>query len=412
MRHWGGRIVLETLIALYYGASAQIVSAGFLSMWGSAIGQSLPRWLNDTMERPFAYRVLSRWWLQWVLTHAPHQRLHAWLTKPLCPGDPAGPDCEGRVVDAMLARYRVPADLMVETFLVDLTQVFALFATAYVLRALLTHFRLLRALQLLLPGVFLLALPATFAGGGYIYDVPELLLAAVFTFALAKQRWLLLYPALTLAILNKEADVLLCGFCLLFALDRDYRRLAIHAGWCVAFGVLPFVMVRIGLQHRPGLGAVDHLRSNLHYLATLEPWLGRAHSYHPTLAFPNALNIVTSGLAVVLLTYRWTERPRDLRVLMLAVLALLLPLFLTYGAKNEIRVFGMIYPSMFVLASYSIEELLGVSVDRTAAQLGSEQALRGVAEPQQADFGGPPVVLAIGVGPGVADRTSSPRRQQ
>jgi hypothetical protein len=68
---------------LYYLAVAQLVTSSFLSMWGRAIAMRLPLWLDDSIDRPFAYRVLSRWVLQWMHDAVPRMRIAAWLNKSM-----------------------------------------------------------------------------------------------------------------------------------------------------------------------------------------------------------------------------------------------------------------------------------------------------------------------------------------
>jgi hypothetical protein len=43
----------------------------------------LPLWLDDSIDRPFAYRVLSRWVLQWMHDAVPRMRIAAWLNKSM-----------------------------------------------------------------------------------------------------------------------------------------------------------------------------------------------------------------------------------------------------------------------------------------------------------------------------------------
>jgi hypothetical protein len=224
--------------ALLYLCVAAVVSAAFLTAWGKSIGETLPSTLAFSTQRPFAYRVLTPWILEHLFTWAPRHSLEAFLRKPL---DAAGTE---RVVDAALQRYHFPPELDVELFVLDLFFVAVLVATAYVMRASLRWLGLPRLLTLLGPAVFLLLLPLHFAGGGYVYDFPELLLASIATLSFVQRRWFVYYPTLVFAVLNKESSLLLAGFCLAFGLAREWKPLLRHRACtpcsrCRHFG--PFV---------------------------------------------------------------------------------------------------------------------------------------------------------------------------
>jgi hypothetical protein len=364
LKTWVAR---EASILLFYLAVAQVVSASFLSQWGADIAARLPLWLDGTMPRPFAFRVATPWLLERVLDVLPRDRLEAWMTKPICA---PGVDCGEVVADQALARYASPPELMVEMLAIDVGLIVSILLTAYCWRGLLGHFRLPSAVRLVGPGLFLLAVPMHFAAGGYIYDFPELLLASLATWMFVARRWTLFYPVLAAAVLNKEAAVLMCAFCMVFVVRRDVRGVLVHGSLAAVFGLLPFIATRILLADRPGADMVDHLAHNFEYLLSSAPWLGRGRVYHPIVPAPAALNIVLIALTVFFVGHQFPRRPLELRILLLTGLACLLPLYLLFGNENEVRVFALCFPSAMALAAHTLADLLA---DARLREISSEE---------------------------------------
>ena len=359
-----GTIALRELsLGLFYLAVAEIVASSFMTMWGKHIAEILPKTLSFEMPRPFALRVASPWVLGKIIAASPYDKISAFLTKRFDEGE------ESRaVMDQALGRYMYSGDVAVEMLIVDLFFIVVLVATCYAWRGMLGSFALPKSVCLIGPGLFMLALPVHFAGGGYVYDFPEILLASLVSWAFIERRWIAFYPLLTLAVLNKESSVVLVVFLVVFLLDRDWRRTFLHGTLCVLFGLLPSFLVRLAFVDSPGDDVFTFFSENMAYFASLDPWLGRSKPFHPLAVFPASLNILSILMVFGFVFYRFATRPRQVKIMLGALIGVLFPVFLVMGWQNEVRVFGMCFPLMMVLAAHTLADLIGEGPTHTPYQ--------------------------------------------
>jgi hypothetical protein len=338
----GARVVRYALLGLLYYLAASAVLDSFADHWGYGDRWRKSRFhraIHYRTERPFVYRVLTPALVNGVAEILP-EKAAASLAERATP---------------LREKYQLRQEN-------DLEYVLAHYLTlcAYLGTILCWRWTLLRlwpdegsVFRDVLPAAGLLLLPLTFMHGGFIYDPFELLFASLALAFFVARRWIGFYVAFLLAVLNKESNILI-GLWLLppFLRTRDWRGLFRH-GAIASVVVLPaFLLVRWLLREYPGEPASFFLWEHLAYLASSESWLRVTFEPFATgIAVPRGLHVVNLLLLAGILWVARQRAPREiLHVFLLTTLAIL-PLFLAFGWKDEIRVFGPAYPAFFVLAA-------------------------------------------------------------
>ena len=105
-----------------------------------------------------------------------------------------------------------------------------------------------------------------------------------------------------------------------------------------------------------------HLPENLRYLSSAAAYQTFYDLYAPTIPFPAGMNVIVLVLIALLAFAHWREKPALPRVIFLAMIVLLVPLFLVAGWQNETRNFSLAVPAFVVLAGHTAQ---GVYVART-----------------------------------------------
>jgi hypothetical protein len=203
------------------------------------------------------------------------------------------------------------------------------------------------------------ALPPFFVYYNYLYDIPTLFFFALLLALMARRQWIPFLVVFPFACWNKETTILLT---MVFALVFWERREAIgrkNYGLLLLAQILMYAVVRILLAVRfwnnpGGLGEyhfIDH---------TLTRILFQLYSF--TTVF-----IVLAVL--LLLAYRWAEKPRFLKIsLSMAVPLLFLATF--FGFLDEYRAFYELYPVVVCLAAHTIGSILDVPLAPQFAEPG------------------------------------------
>lgn len=355
MKNTGANKVLrEVLLLVLYFVSAQYLCAGFLTRWGEKLSRDLPATLANTIQRPFAYRVLTPAVLNIAIATLPREPVEKWLAKPL---DEAS---SRRLMDDAVSRYRIDESLAFEFLVLELFLLAVAVAIAYATRSLLKEVGLSECVSCLMPSMLLIVLPLHFAGGGYVYDLPEILLATIAARQFVAGRWWVYYAVLVLAVLNKESSLVFVGFCLAFVLRGDMRLAFRHVALHALVMAPPFLFTRWWFADMAGSHAMFYLWDNMRFLASVDPYVGRERLISAFVPTPIALNAVLVGVVAGLLLHEWRAKPAILRAMFVGSVALVVPLYLVFGWRNEIRVFGMAFPVACCLASYTLQKLLGL----------------------------------------------------
>jgi len=192
----------------------------------------------------------------------------------------------------------------------------------------------------------LLGLPPMFQYTSFIYDFPVLLLYTLGLIFLYKQEWKIFLIIFVIGCINKETTILLALIFFLYykgKLGKDiFNKL-------LATQLVIFVLIKIVLlilfKNNPGtfveFQLVDH---NLRLLT----------------GYNLALAASLLGL-IVLVFYKWDEKPDFLKISLSALIPLV---FLTFflGYLDELRDYYEIYSALIILISHSIAKVLDLEI--------------------------------------------------
>jgi hypothetical protein len=337
---------------LLYVAVSAIVLNLFMLEWGFRSDNarfSFDRIVTQTAHRPFAYRVLMPLTIRGVaaVLDAPTQPVRRALAPKIA---------------HMRARYQ-----LIDAY--EFEQLVAYFLLLAILVGVLFVWRSIGATALpgppllhdIAPLIGLLLLPLTFIQGGYLYDFPELLLSSAAILCLLRRWWLLYYVAFVLAALNKESNVLLIGAFAAAAWPLLSRtRLAVHLAIQAAIAVAIVMGGRIIFAGNPGLEGELHLFDNLRFFLSPIAYANLFDIYAPLVLTPRGFNLVSLFVFGMLFAYRWRSKPPETRRILLALVALIAPLYLALGYRDEIRVFYMAAGPLYVAGLHTVLTVYGV----------------------------------------------------
>jgi len=192
----------------------------------------------------------------------------------------------------------------------------------------------------------LLGLPPMFQYTSFIYDFPLLLLYTLGLIFLYKQEWKIFLIIFVIGCINKETTILLTLIFFLYYKGKLGKNIfnKLLAAQLVIF-VLTKILLFILFKNNPGtfveFQLVDH---NLRLLT----------GYNLTLA------VSLLGL-IVLVFYKWNEKPDFLKISLSALIPLVfLTLFLGY--LDELRDYYEIYSVVIILILHSIAKILDVEI--------------------------------------------------
>jgi hypothetical protein len=207
------------------------------------------------------------------------------------------------------------------------------------------------------PVVGILALPATFTGGGFLYDFPDLLLVSLVAWAFVRRRWVLWYVLLPLVVLDKEASVLCLAWFFAARGTMPTKRLAAHAAASLALGGSVVLGLAWAFRGAPGAPLQTNLGVNLAYWASFRWIVATDDLLGLGFPLPIATNAVCLAFVVGLWAYGRRRVPALAPRMFVASLVAVTPVFLAFGFENEIRVFAIAFPTLFVLGVGAAEGL-------------------------------------------------------
>ncbi len=197
----------------------------------------------------------------------------------------------------------------------------------------------------------LLGLPPMFTPLSYVYDLPQLFLWSLGLLMLARGKtgkFLLVY---SIGLFNKETTVLLSIMYGLLYMPWPKVKLMGRARF-LWYGVAQIVIfigyrtvVGAWFSGNPGQWVESHLLDhNVDLLKTYTPGFA-----------------VTALLLVLLIGYRWREKPVFLKYALVASVPLFV-MTLFSGMLDEVRVFLEVYPTLWLMAIPAIGSILGYRV--------------------------------------------------
>lgn len=351
-----------TFVMFMYWIVAALCMHSFMERWGfreGSQGFNLGNMLTYSAPRPFAYRVFMP-----MLVNATADAIPAAIKTRIQPSL----EQYSRVYQQYF-KYNVrpfsfdswTPDYALKYHITYFYDFCFLFGTMLILRALLQQcFPGMEAVSDVAPAAFVLLLPPVYLQGGYLYDFPELFFMAGCYYAAFSGRlwWLLLL--LPLSVLNKESNILL-PVLLLPLLFMRQPQLSLKL-WipqllplilAAVLAGIAFAATRIVFANAGGSQVSHWFVSNLHFWATLRPYLDFTSIYAAAIPFPKPQNIVFLVPLLLLAGYRWAQKPQWLKWLLIVAVAVNAPLLLLFGKHDEIRNLSLIFVPLFLVCCHS-----------------------------------------------------------
>ena len=193
---------------------------------------------------------------------------------------------------------------------------------------------------------------------GAMYDSPETLL--LFASAICVTRgavWAHL-PVFTIAMVNKESDLLLIPMVFIALAGAIPRRRWIAAGIAhtvVGLGILFWLYSTYA--HSPGGPVRYHLTDNIMFWANPRSYFHAQAIFAPLIRTPIGANPLLVIPLLVLLIAGWTPSPSAIRRMLATALVLLIPLFLLYADRDEIRDFSLATAVIYATCCFGARRL-------------------------------------------------------
>jgi hypothetical protein len=192
----------------------------------------------------------------------------------------------------------------------------------------------------------LIGLPPMFQYTSFVYDFPLLFLYTLGLIFLYKQDWKSFLVLYLIACINKETTILLTLIFYIYykgMLKAEFFR-NLLAVQIVIFVIVKMALYLIYLDNPGGLVEFHLIDHNLRLLTGYE------------------LPLIVSIIGIVLLIfYKWEEKPDFLRKSMVAFIPLVLLTFFL-GYIDELRDYYEVYPTVVILISYSIARILDLEI--------------------------------------------------
>ena len=199
-------------------------------------------------------------------------------------------------------------------------------------------------------------LPAFFVYYNYIYDIPTLFFTTLLLALMARRKWIPFLVVFALACWNKETTILVT---MIFALAYWGRWTEISRkkyGLLLLGQTLLYAAVRIPLtliyQGNPGSALEYHFVD--HNLPRI---------FLQLYSFADLFVILG---VLLLLAYRWKEKPRFLKIALTMAVPMLL-IATVFGFLDEYRAFYELFPVVACLAAHTIGRILDVPLVSASA---------------------------------------------
>jgi len=217
----------------------------------------------------------------------------------------------------------------------------------------------------LAPAIALLFLPLTFIYGGYLYDFPELVFLLACFVLIEEGRWWALYPVFALALLNKEADILILVYAAVLGARQSPRaQLIKRLAGLAAVAAACLVYIRVQCLGVPGPPAELRLADNLRYWLRPATYLGSFSPIAPLIRLPLGANVLNLCALALGLKLAWRELPRRLQHLTIVLLPLEACLLLAFGYREELRALAPTFPVLFLVGLFAARRVYRVAIAR------------------------------------------------
>ena len=205
------------------------------------------------------------------------------------------------------------------------------------------------------PAVALPFLAFTFLNCGFMYDFPEILLALACLVLLMNRWWIPYYIAFVLACMNKETGVFTVIYFVAFHISQMPRKqLAAHCALHVLLGGATVLGIRAAFADNPGVSAEFHLWENIDFFTSPSTYFSFTDNYALLIPVPRSYNVLNLALIVPLVFLGWKDKPRWVKLMFAGIMAVLTPLYIVWGVIDEIRVFYLAVPAVYLLCIHTV----------------------------------------------------------
>ncbi len=344
------------LLFFAYFLTAAIVLHLFMGEFG--FGDAKHSWLNferymdHETKRPYAYRVLAPAAINVLSAMVPEGIRHRIETVEAVAPDSA--------LSQKLREVRTVYNWRTERTVERIVGHAFLFANLFGVLLLLRHItrRVYGYSQLFVDFAPVVALPflaLTFLNCGFVYDFPEIFWALACLALLLAKRWIPYYLCFILACLNKETSVFtVVYFLALYFGSMPRKQLGLHVALHVLLGGITVLSVRAALADNPGAHVEFHLWDNLTFFVQPSTYYAFTDNFARLIPVPRSYNVLNLALFIPLVFLGWKEKPRWVRGMFLGIMAIITPLYIALGAIDEIRVFYLALPAVYLLCIHTV----------------------------------------------------------
>jgi hypothetical protein len=339
------------LVAVVYLVASSFTLQSFLTHWSGKLGAELESTLTFAQARPYVYRVLSPLIVNGLAAIIPRR-----LASVLLGGWGHG------VTGFAVSRSGCPGPPSLELVASIWLMLGGLWGAALTWRALVGWAFPNRALLSdAMPVIALLLLPATFTGGGFLYDFSDLFFVSACFLAFVQGKRSVFYALFALAILNKESSALAVIWWLAMSGTMPKRTWWVHTSATAALGAALVACLWWIFRARIGFVAQPNFLHNLRYWASLKWVFAFQDPFGTALPLPVAFNVVNlAALWAVWSIGRRRVPPMVGRAFIWAI-ATVGPLLLLFGFENEMRVFSIAIPPLIVIGAGAADAMYAES---------------------------------------------------
>jgi hypothetical protein len=205
------------------------------------------------------------------------------------------------------------------------------------------------------PPFSLVFMEMIFTGVGKIYDFPELLFLLVSLILLIKSRLVTYYVIFLLAVLNKESNLLLVFYFIAIQWKNMKRSiLATHVAVQLFVGGATYGAIKYLFRFSEGSSVQYHLLGNLRFWLNPMTYLDFLKTVHPPLMIPSGNSLLVVVLLLTMITYKWHDKPPQIKRLFMLSAFSIIPVYMMFGAGNEIRALALMFPPVYLLCFHSL----------------------------------------------------------
>jgi hypothetical protein len=360
------------LLILYVAVAAQTLTT-YMFAWGFGRDWYLEPMITGTFDRPFVYRRLTpdliratsnlavRVLPERVLLKIEHQ---SHVRRFLFPGDTS----RHYTTPADTIPYVVPPESWYRQKALDYHAAYAVeflsFLAILVIARAWTRelFPEAPLFADIAPAVGLIL--RLYTQPAHMYDAPETLLLLASAMCVTRRAVWVHLLVFTIAMLNKESDLLLIPMVFIALSGAIPRRRWIAAGIAhtvIGLGIL--VWLYSTYAHNPGGVVAHHLTDNIMFWANPRSYFRVSDVFAPSIRTPIGANPLLLIPLVVLLVAGWGSSPSAIQRMFVTSAVFLIPLFVLYADRDEIRDFSLASAPIYAMACFGARRLY--ALDRT-----------------------------------------------